>query len=312
MISLDTKIFVAGHKGLVGSAIVRKLKKKGFRNIILKNRTELDLKNQKEVYNFLKINTPKVIFMAAAKVGGIYHNLTKKADFITENLLIQTNIIHGAYLANIKNIIFLASSCIYPKNCKQPIKEKYLLNGKLEETNDAYAIAKISGVLMCQSYNKQYNMNYKCLMPCNIFGQNDNYDKLNSHFIPALIRKADEIKNKKTKKFIVWGTGKVKREILHVDDLADACVYFMKKKTKNDLINIGTGKDYSIKYYAELISKIVIGKKVPIEFDKSKPSGVKRKVLDISLATKYGWKNKINLNEAILKTYNDYLNRNSN
>jgi len=230
MINFNSRIFVAGHKGLVGSAIVRKLKEKGYKKIIVADRKKLDLINQTEVLKFLKTSKLDFIFIAAAKVGGIYSNLKYKADFITENLQIQTNLIHGAYKCGIKKLIFLGSSCVYPKNCKQPIKEDYLLSGKLEETNDAYAVAKIAGIKMCQSYNYQYNTNYICLMPTNTFGPNDNYNELNSHFFPALIRKIHNLKINKTNKITLWGNGKTKREVIDVDDLADACVFFMKKK----------------------------------------------------------------------------------
>ena len=306
MIDLKSKIYVAGHNGLVGSAIVRKLKKKGYKNILHVNKNKLDLTNQSRVYNYLKKNKPDFIFICAAKVGGIMSNNKYKADFITQNLLIQTNLINGAFLAGVKNLIFLGSSCVYPKNCKQPIKESYLLSGKLEKTNDAYAIAKIAGIKMCQSFNEQYNLNYKCLMPTNTFGPNDNYSQLDSHFFPALIRKVHNLKKTKSNQINLWGNGKPKREIMHVDDLADACVYFMNKKTKHSIINIGTGKDFSINYYAKLISKLLLQKKIKISYDKTKPNGVLRKVMDVSLAKKYGWKYKIKLEDAILSTYNSF------
>ena len=306
MIDLKSKIYVAGHNGLVGSAIVRKLKKKRYKNILHVNKNKLDLTNQSRVYNYLKKNKPDFIFICAAKVGGIMSNNKYKADFITQNLLIQTNLINGAFLAGVKNLIFLGSSCVYPKNCKQPIKESYLLSGKLEKTNDAYAIAKIAGIKMCQSFNEQYNLNYKCLMPTNTFGPNDNYSQLDSHFFPALIRKVHNLKKTKSNQINLWGNGKPKREIMHVDDLADACVYFMNKKTKHSIINIGTGKDFSINYYAKLISKLLLQKKIKISYDKTKPNGVLRKVMDVSLAKKYGWKYKIKLEDAILSTYNSF------
>ena len=306
MIDLKSKIYVAGHNGLVGSAIVRKLKKKRYKNILHVNKNKLDLTNQSRVYNYLKKNKPDFIFICAAKVGGIMSNNKYKADFITQNLLIQTNLINGAFLAGVKNLIFLGSSCVYPKNCKQPIKESYLLSGKLEKTNDAYAIAKIAGIKMCQSFNEQYNLNYKCLMPTNTFGPNDNYSQLDSHFFPALIRKVHNLKKTKSNQINLWGNGKPKREIMHVDDLADACVYFMNKKTKHSIINIGTGKDFSINYYAKLISKLLLQKKIKISYDKTKPNGVLRKVMDVSIAKKYGWKYKIKLEDAILSTYNSF------
>jgi len=311
MINFNSRIFVAGHKGLVGSAIVRKLKEKGYKKIIVADRKKLDLINQTEVLKFLKTSKLDFIFIAAAKVGGIYSNLKYKADFITENLQIQTNLIHGAYKCGIKKLIFLGSSCVYPKNCKQPIKEDYLLSGKLEETNDAYAVAKIAGIKMCQSYNYQYNTNYICLMPTNTFGPNDNYNELNSHFFPALIRKIHNLKINKTNKITLWGNGKTKREVIDVDDLADACVFFMKKKTTHSLINIGTGKDHSIKYYLEFIAKVILGnKKIKIKYEKTKLNGSPRKVMDVSLAKKYGWKSKMNLTTSIKNTYKSFVREN--
>ena len=307
MVNFKSKIYVAGHKGLVGSAIVRKLKEKGYTNIIYTERKKLDLTNQKKVIQYLKIQKPDFVFIAAAKVGGIFSNKSFKADYITQNLQIQTNLIYGSYVAGIKDLIFLGSSCIYPKKSKQPIKEKYLLTGELEETNDAYAIAKIAGIKMCQSFNEQYKCNYKCLMPANTFGPNDNYDENSSHFLPALIHKIHKIKINKTNKLVLWGNGRAMREFIHVDDLAAACEYFMKKKTKHSLINIGTGKDYKIDYYANFIAKIILNKKVKIKYDNNKPNGVKRKVLDISIARKYGWKPELNLKRSIIKTYNSYL-----
>ena len=229
MINLKSKIYVAGHKGLVGSAIIRKLKQKGYKNIIFRSKKQLDLKNQKKVHSFLKKNKPDFIFIAAAKVGGIYSNDKYRAEFIFDNLSIQTNLIHSAYLCGIKDLIFLGSSCVYPRKCKQPIKESYLLTGELEKTNDAYAIAKIAGIKMCESYNIQYKTNYKCLMPTNTFGPNDNYDTLNSHFLPALIKKVHDLKLNNKKELILWGNGLAKREVIYVDDLADACIFFMKK-----------------------------------------------------------------------------------
>ena len=234
MINSNSKIYVAGHNGLVGRAIVRELKKKGYKKIIVANRQKLDLTNQLSVLRFLKKNKPDFIFLAAAKVGGIYSNNKYKAGYLYENLAIQLNVINGAYLSRIKNLIFLGSSCIYPKNCKQPIKESYLLTGELEPTNDSYALAKITGIKMCESYNKQYKTNYKCLMPTNTFGPNDNYDKLNSHFFPALIKKVDKLKDSKKNTLVLWGNGKAQREVIHVDDIANACVYFMNKKKKTN------------------------------------------------------------------------------
>ena len=311
MINIYSKIYVAGHNGLVGSAILRKLEKKGYKNVIYRSKKQLDLKDQKKVFNFLKKQKPDFIFIAAAKVGGIYSNNKYKAEFIFDNISIQSNLINAAYLNNIKNLIFLGSSCVYPRNCKQPIKESYLLTGELEKTNDAYAIAKIAGIKMCESYNLQYKTNYKCLMPTNTFGPNDNYDLLNSHFIPALIKKIHQLKFYNKNELTLWGNGKAKREVIYVDDIADACIYFMKKKTKETLVNIGTGKDYTIKEYANIIlSQIIPNKKVYIKYDFKKPNGTPRKVLDISLAKKYGWYPKTKLTNAILTTYSHFLKKN--
>ena len=252
MISKKNKIFVAGHNGLIGSSIVRKLKENSYNNILTVNKKKLDLTNQNKVFNFLKKNKPKFLFIAAAKVGGILSNNKYKADFIYNNLSIQTNLIHSAYLNKINNLIFLGSSCVYPRNCKQPIKEEYLMNGKLEETNDAYAVAKIAGLKMCESYNQQYGTNYKCLMPTNTFGPNDNYHKLNSHFIPALLRKIYQIEISNKNIIKIWGDGSPRREIIYSEDIADACIFFMNKKVKHKIINIGTGKDYNIKTYENI------------------------------------------------------------
>ena len=313
MIDLNSKIYIAGHKGLVGSAILRKLKKKGYKKILTADKSKLDLTNQFKVHNFLKKEKPKFIFIAAAKVGGIYSNNKYPAEFIYNNLIIQNNIIHSAYLCNIKDLIFLGSSCVYPRLCKQPIKEDYLLNGPLEKTNEAYAIAKIAGIKMCESYNLQFKTNYKCLMPTNTFGPNDSYNVLNSHFFPSLIQKIHEIKVNDKKELIIWGDGSPKREVVYVDDIADACIHFMKKKFKETIVNIGTGRDYSIKEYAKIILNLILpNKKIRIRYDKSKPNGTPRKVMDVSLAKKYGWKSKIDLKEAIKLTYIDYLSKNYN
>ena len=308
MINKNSKIYVAGHNGLIGSAILRRLKDKGYTNIIYRSKKQLDLKSQAKVLNFLKKQKPNFIFIAAAKVGGIYANNKYKAEFIFDNLSIQSNLIHSAYLTGIKNLIFLGSSCVYPRNCKQPIKESYLLTGELEKTNDAYAIAKIAGIKMCESYNYQYKTNYKCLMPTNTFGPNDNYDSLNSHFFAALIKKSHQLKLNNKNELKLWGNGKAKREVIYVDDIADACIYFMKKKIKETVVNIGTGNDYTIKEYAKkILSQIIPYKKILIKYDLRKPNGTPRKVLDVSLAKKYGWCSNTKLNEAILKTYHNFL-----
>ena len=308
MINTNLKIYVAGHKGLVGSAIVRELKKKGYKKIIVASRKKLDLTKQLIVLKFLKKIKPDFIFLAAAKVGGVYSNNMYKADYLYENLAIQSNVINGAYLSGVKDLIFLGSSCIYPKKCKQPIKESYLLTGELEPTNDAYALAKIVGVKMCESYNLQYKTNYTCLMPTNTFGPNDSYNVLNSHFFPSLIQKIHQIKVNDKKELIIWGDGSPKREVVYVDDIADACIYFMKKKFKETMLNIGTGRDHSIEQYAKIILDLILpNKKIKIRYDKSKPNGTPRKVMDVSLAKKYGWKPNHNLKTQILKTYKSYL-----
>ena len=308
MISKNDKIYIAGHNGLVGSAILRNLKKKGYKNLLVASRKKLDLTKQDSVYKFLKKNKPKFIFIAAGRVGGIFANIKNKANFIHENIIIQSNLIHGAYINRIKDIIFLGSSCIYPKFSRQPMKEKYLLTGKLEETNDSYSIAKIAGIKMCESYNLQYKTNYKILIPSNIIGPNDNYHKNDSHFVPALINKIHKIKVNKQKELTIYGNGKAKREIIYVDDVADACVYFMNKKIKENYINIGTGRDYTINDYVKKLIKLILNNKnIKIKYDKQKPNGMPRKVVDISLAKEYGWKAKTKLDSAIQKTYLSFL-----
>jgi len=308
VITKDSKIYLAGHTGLVGSAILRRLNFLGYKNIIVAKKKELDLTNQKKVFFFLKRHRPQAIIIAAAKVGGINANNKYRADFIYENLAIQNNLIHSAFLNKIKDLIFLGSSCVYPKNSKQPIKEKYILTGSLEHTNEPYAIAKIAGIKMCESYNIQYGTNYKCLMPSNTYGPNDNYNLQNSHFFPALIRKIHNAKIKKANKIILWGTGKPKRELIYVDDVADACIFFLNKKTKESLINIGTSKDIKIEQYAKLIMKF-LNIKINIHFDKTKPDGTLRKLLDTSIAKKYGWRPKISLKDGFFITYSDYLKK---
>ena len=302
------KIYLAGHTGLVGSAILRKLKEKKYNKIITANRKKLNLLDQKKVNKFLKRNKPDVVIIAAAKVGGVLNNYTYRADFIYENLQIQNNLIYGSYINKVKKLIFLGSSCIYPKNSQQPIKEEYLLSGKLEHTNEPYAIAKIAGIKMCEAFNKQYNTNYLCLMPTNTYGPNDNYDLLKSHFFPALIRKAHECKSKNKKSIEVWGSGKPLRELIFVDDIADACIYFMNKKIKYSLINIGTGKDFTIKKYVNFLLK-KLNLNIKIKFNRSKPDGVFRKVLDVKRAKKLGWKAKINLDQGFDITYRDFLKK---
>jgi GDP-L-fucose synthase len=308
VITKNSKIFLAGHNGLVGSAILRRLNILGYKNILTVDKKKLDLTNQKKVFLFLKLNRPQAIIIAAAKVGGINANNNYRADFIYENLAIQNNLIHSAFLNKIKDLIFLGSSCVYPKNSKQPIKEKYLLTGSLENTNEPYAIAKIAGIKMCESYNVQHGTNYKCLMPSNTYGPNDNYNLHNSHFFPALIRKIHDAKIKKVNKIVLWGTGKPKRELIYVDDVADACIFFLNQKTKESLINIGTGKDLRIEQYAKLIMKF-LNIKINIHFDKTKPDGTQRKLLDTTIAKKYGWRTKITLKDGFFITYRDYLKK---
>ena len=306
MINRNSKIFVTGHMGLVGSAIVRRLKYFGYKNILTIDKKKLDLKNQQKVSNFFKKKKIEVVINAAAKVGGIYANNKYRADFIYDNLTMQTNIIHACYLNRVKSLIFLGSSCIYPRNSKQPIKEKYLLKGELEKTNEPYAVAKIAGIKMCESYNFQYKTNYKCLMPCNLYGPNDNYDLKTSHFFPALIAKAIDAKQNKKKNIILWGSGKPKRELMYVDDLADACIYFMKKKIKESLINVGVGHDMSILSYAKFIlKKMKLNCKIVL--DRSKSDGTPRKIIDSSVARKYGWTPNIDLNEGFDLTLKNYL-----
>ncbi len=308
MIKKKDKIFLTGHKGLVGSAILRNLKKKKFEKIIVRDRRKLDLLDQKKVDQFIKKNKPKAIIIAAAKVGGINANNIYKGEFIYENLQIQNNLIHSAYKNGIKNLIFLGSSCVYPKNSKQPIKEKYLLNSPLEKTNEPYAIAKIAGIKLCESYNFQYKTNYISLMPCNTFGPNDNYDYETSHFLPALIRKIYEAKKFNKKNFILWGTGRPLREVIFVDDVADACVFFLQKKVKDYIINIGTDTEMSIKSYAIKIKRI-LKYEGQIIFDKSRPDGTLRKKQDLSLSKKYGWKAKISLDKGLKIAIADFKKR---
>lgn len=301
-----SKIYVAGHLGLVGSAITRKLKAQGFNNLIFQTIKELDLLDQKATVDFFKKEKPEYVFLAAAKVGGIKANKDYPADFIYQNLQIQNNVIRNAYLNRVKKLLFLGSSCIYPRDCKQPIKEEYLMTGSLEKTNDAYAIAKIAGIKMCQSYNKQYDTKFISVMPTNLYGPNDNFNPETSHVLPALIRKFHEAKVKRRKEVIVWGTGKPKREFLYVDDLADACVFLMNNYDKNDIVNIGTGEDISIKELAQKIKEIVRFRGKVI-FDATNPDGTPRKLLNISKLHKIGWKHKIPLDKGIKMTYEWFL-----
>ncbi len=303
---LNSKIFVAGHSGMVGSAVVRRLKELGYNNLILKSRKELDLTNQFQVSQFFHFEKPDYVFLCAAKVGGIKANSDFKADFIYQNLMIQSNIINSSNNSGVKKLLFLGSSCIYPKLSEQPIKEEYLLSGHLEPTNDSYAIAKISGIKMCQSYNQQYGKNYICLMPTNLYGPNDNYDLNNSHVLPAMIRKFHEAKLENKDKVEIWGTGTPMREFLYVDDLADACIFLMNNYNSSEIINVGTGLDITIKDLA-LTIKEVIGYKGDIYFNTEMPNGTPRKLLDVSKLSNLGWKYKTSLREGIEKTYKDYV-----
>jgi len=302
------RIFLTGHKGMVGSSILRCLKENNYTNIITASKNELNLLNQKNTEKFIKKEKPDFVINAAAKVGGILANNRFKAEFIYENLMIQTNIINSSYKAGVKKLIFLGSSCIYPKYCKQPIKEEYLLTGKLEDTNDAYAIAKLAGIKMCESYNEQYNLEYVCLMPTNLYGPNDNYDIKYSHFFPALIKKIYLAKKKGLKKIDIWGNGKAKREIMYVDDLASACEFFLKKKTRHSLINIGSGEERTIENFAKYIMN-KFKTKMKINYDKTKPNGTPRKIVDTSLAQSYGWKSKFDIDQGFNLTLDDFLKK---
>lgn len=305
----NSKIYIAGHRGMVGSAILRKLEKEGFTNIITRGSTELDLRNQQAVTEFFDQEKPEYVFLAAAKVGGIIANNTYRADFLYENLMIQNNIIHNSYLNGVKKLMFLGSSCIYPKLAPQPLKEEYLLTGLLEETNEPYAIAKIAGIKMCDAYRAQYGCNYISVMPTNLYGYNDNYHPQNSHVLPALIRKFHEAKVNGSSKVVIWGTGSPFREFLFADDLADACFYLMETYNEPNLVNIGTGEDISIKDLALLIKKI-IGFEGELEFDSSKPDGTPRKLMDVSKLHAAGWKHKIQLEDGIRLAYEDFLSKN--
>jgi GDP-L-fucose synthase len=307
-ISKNDKIFLAGHNGMVGSAIFKKLIQNGYKKILTKNRVNLDLLDQNKTKKFINRNKPKLVIIAAAKVGGIIANSTTKHKFLYENLQIQNNLIHGSYTSGVKNLILLGSSCIYPKHCKQPMREESLLTSSLEESNDAYAIAKIAGIKMCEYYSKNYNLNFKTLMPPNLYGPNDNYDLTKSHFYPALIKKIHLAKKNNKPHLVVWGTGRPKRELMFVEDFADALIYFMNKNFKEPFLNIGTGKDYSIKWYANFLMK-KFNLKLKIKYDKTKPDGMPKKLLDITKAKKYGWRPKNNLNEGFHKTYIHFLKK---
>lgn len=300
----NSKIYVAGHRGMVGSAIVQNLKKKGFVNIITRTSQELDLTNQQEVKTFFEIEQPEFVFLAAAKVGGIIANDTFSADFIYENILIQTNVIHESYKSKVKKLLFLGSSCIYPKFAPQPLKEEYLLTGLLEETNEAYAIAKIAGIKMCEAYRKQYGCSFIAAMPTNLYGLNDNYDLQNSHVVPALLRKFHDAKSNNAAEVMVWGTGSPFRELLHATDMADACVYLMQNYDDKGFINIGSGEEISIKDLAYLIQEIV-GFEGNIVFDSTKPDGTPRKLMDCTKLSTLGWKYAIPLKQGLQQVYRE-------
>ncbi len=302
----DSRIYIAGHKGMVGSALLRKLKQEGYKNLIIRTRQELDLTNQAQVEKFFNEEKPEHIFLAAAKVGGILANSTYPAEFIYQNTAIQVNVIHQAYLNRVKKLLFLGSSCIYPKNAPQPLKEEYLLTGPLEPTNEAYAVAKIAGIKMCQAYNQQYGTNFILVMPTNLYGPGDNFDLTTSHVLAALIRKFHEAKVQENPEVKIWGTGKPRREFMYVDDLADACLFLMRNYNETDIINIGTGHDLSIIELAGLI-KDVVGYKGELAFDITKPDGTLNKLLDISKVKSLGWEPNINLTVGLNMFYKWYL-----
>ncbi len=300
--SRHSRILVTGHRGMVGSALVRRLQAGDYTNILTRTHAELDLLDQRAVHAFLAEQRPDYLFIAAAKVGGIQANNTYRADFIYQNLMIETNLIHGAHLAGVQRLMFLASSCIYPRDCPQPIKEEYLLTGPLEPTNEPYAIAKIAGIKLCESYNRQYGRQYVSVMPTNLYGPNDNYDLANCHVLPALIRKAHEARQRGDKELVVWGTGTPRREFLYVDDLADACVFLMERGYDGPLLNIGTGEDVTIRELAETVMQVV-GFEGRIVFDASKPDGTPRKLLDVGRLATLGWQARTPLREGIARAY---------
>lgn len=304
----NDKIYIAGHRGMVGSAIHRKLQKEGYNNFVFRTSSELDLRDQQQVANFFTQEKPDIVFLAAAKVGGIVANNTYRAEFLYDNLQIQNNIIHQSYLNGVKKLMFLGSSCIYPKMAPQPLKEGYLLTGPLEITNEPYAIAKIAGIKMCDAYRAQYGCNYISVMPTNLYGYNDNYHPENSHVLPALIRRFHEAKEQGLPSVTIWGTGSPKREFLFADDLADACYYLMQNFNEEGLVNIGTGEDISIADLAQLV-KETVGFEGTIEFDTSKPDGTPRKLMDVSKLHSQGWKHTIELKEGIALAYQDFISK---
>ena len=301
----DSKIYIAGHRGMVGSAILRKLQHENFTNVVVRTSKELDLRNQQDVQDFFNDEKPEYVFLAAAKVGGILANNRYRAEFLYDNLIMQANVIHQSYLAGVKKLMFLGSSCIYPKFAPQPLKEEYLLTGLLEPTNEPYAIAKIAGIKMCEAYRSQYGCNFISVMPTNLYGPNDNYDLENSHVLPALIRKFHEAKVNSSQKVVLWGTGTPKREFLHVNDLAEACYFLMLNYNDESFINVGTGEDISIKDLANLI-KDVVSFEGEIVWDDSKPDGTPRKLMDVTKLEQLGFKPKIQLEEGIQSTYEEF------
>ena len=305
-INRAARIFVAGHRGMVGSALVRKLSAKGYGNLLTASRSELNLLDQSAVGPYLAEHRPDYVFVAAAKVGGILANNTQRADFLYQNLMIEANLVHAAHAAGVRQMMFLGSSCIYPRECPQPIREDYLLTGPLEPTNEPYAIAKIAGIKLCEAYNHQYGTQYTSVMPTNLYGPNDNYDLQNSHVLPALIRKAHEAKLRRDVKMVVWGSGQPRREFLHVDDLADACVFLMEAGYAGGLLNVGTGTDVTIRELAEQVMAAV-GLEAELEFDASKPDGTPRKLLDVSRLKALGWSATIPLDQGLAMAYRGFL-----
>jgi GDP-L-fucose synthase len=307
-ITKNSKIYVAGHRGMVGSAIVRRLQSAGYNNLVMRTHAELDLISQTAVMEFMQQEKPDYIFLAAAKVGGIHANNTYRADFIYQNIMVQANIVQAAYQVGVERMLFLGSSCIYPRDCPQPIREEYLLTGPLEQTNEPYAIAKIAGVKLCESYNRQYGTAYISAMPTNLYGPNDHYDLNNSHVLPALIRKAHEAKQRGDKQLVVWGSGKPRREFMYVDDMAAACVFLMDSDVRDGLFNVGLGTDVTIRELAETIMD-VIGFKGEIVFDSSKPDGTPRKLLSTERLRSLGWEARTELREGIRNAYADFISR---
>ncbi len=307
MFNKNSKIFVAGHNGMLGSSLIRLLKKKKYKNLIVVDKNKLDLRDQSKVFKFLKFYKPDAVINCAARVGGIKANYFRSGEFIYDNLSIQNNLVHGSYINGIKKFIFMGSSCIYPKYAKQPLKEKYLLEGPLEKTNESYAISKIAGLKLCESYNRQYNTNYLCIMPSNMFGPNDNYDLQNSHFFPAIIRKLVSAKKKKSKSISFWGTGKAKRELTYVDEVSEAIIFFLKKRTSHSLINIGSGYEKSIKsFILETAKKIGVNSKIKFD-NRKKFDGTPRKIVDVKVAKSYGWKPRYKFEKCFDLTYQNYL-----